>query len=163
MAKPIQAASSWHHLIENAADKQAAFLESAEQHITAATLPAVECRYTILTEDGAKVPFTGEVLDRKHLVATNKFYPDNPVYIGAMGYGTYLSVSWIYCAVPKYDLDREDYLPAALPKIPSEEELRAFMSATYDCVKKAVKELLEELGQDATKTAAEMKQFLERW
>ena len=150
-------ASCWHHLIENAADQRTAFLQSVEQHITAATLPAVECGYQTLTEK-----FVGES-EREFLAATNKFYPDNPVYIGAIGYGTYLSVSWYYCAPHGYDSIREELLPPPLPKLPREEELRAFMSATYQCVQQAVKDLMEELGQDAAKTQVEMKKFLEKW
>ena len=157
----------WQVLIESAAGKSDVVFDRVRGHLDAVQAPSVKY-HTETVKPGLFKALMGK--KRDFLAVTNQFLSDHKMYIGARDYGTHLSVSWFLTCEPGYfkkklsaHLTGSDKALSFTLDLFDQEELTSYATVVHNCVKTAVKELMEQLGQDFSKVNTKSKGFLEVW
>lgn len=158
---------NWQILINSAAGKAQAVLDSAEKHIDQIQAPNVSC-HTETVKPGLFQGLMGK--QRDFLAVRNRVLSDHRMYIGARDYGTALSVCWFLTCEPGYfkkklsaHLTGSDKALSFSLDLFDQEELTAYVTAAHHGVLDAVNELMTELGQDFSKVNTKSKGYLEVW
>lgn len=157
----------WLTLVSSAAGKSDVVFDRVRGHLDAVEAPSVSY-HTETVKPGLFQGLMGK--KRDFLAVKNQFLSDHKMYIGARDYGTHLSVCWFLTCEPGYfkkklstHLTGSDKALSFALDLFDQEELNAYATAVHSCVKQAVKELMEELGQDFSKVNTKSKGFLEVW
>lgn len=157
----------WYTLMDGAAGKSDFIFDTTEKHLKTLEAPNVDWGYETV-KPGLFKGWMGK--KREFLVVKNKGLKDHQIYVGVRDYGTDLSVSWFLTTEPKYFKALVSSAVTGSIKALSfaldlfdQEELTAYVTATHHCLLKAVKELMEQSGQDFTKVNTKSKGFLEVW
>lgn len=154
----------WEYLIEQGSGKAEDIFTVATQSLIAAEPPEV-------MQTREEIRAGGLLTGKKYafLVVRNRNLKDNRLYLTAFDYGTSLHTVWFLTAEPGllkrllagilkwfgYDVYALD--------IPKQLEASAYVSTVHSAAKKAVKALMDTLGQDFSKVNTKTKGFLEIW
>jgi len=161
---------TWGVVVEQAAGNQEALLRAINQLLEYSELPGIQWQAVEVKPGMIKGLFGKK---RDYLMVTNRALKDYRMYVGAREYGKHLDVSWFLTVEPGFF---KRTFSKALTKgvstnalsflldIFDRQDLRAYVTTVHHCcVRKAVEQLVSELGQDASKFDWKSKGFLEVW
>lgn len=148
--------SSWGKLLYHAAGRGEMFFNLVVKHLEEADVPGISWKFE---EIGAKKKLFGGAKGeiRKSLTISSEQYVGNH-RVGAEDIGTCLSISrYLTVADPKY-LPDPNFMTLF-----QKEGLVIYNTVAQHAVVSAVRDLMNELGQDPTDIETQSKGFLEVW
>ena len=158
--------NEWGMIIEGGGNYLDTFYEKVQNLIEAQQVSMIEARLA---------PFKGLSLfseKREYVHVTNTNLGEFRIFVGARPYGDHLDVSWYATIKPSFlkrlivwelKLDMTATL-VLCQTLFEKQDLRAYMTTVHHCVKQAVQEIMQEVGQDPTKIGdGKSKGYLEIW
>jgi hypothetical protein len=110
---------------------------------------------------------------RNYLMVSNQALKDYRMYVGARDYGKHLDISWFLTVEPGFfkkafsELLTKGASPNALSLLLDlfdQQDLRVYVTSVHRCcVKRAVEQIVEGLGQDSSRFDWKSRGFLEVW
>lgn len=165
---------SWGVVIENSAGKQDYLLNLIQWRIEISELPEITWE-TVEASTGFFKGLLGK--KRTYLMVRNKVLKDYRMYVGARTYGRHLDFSWFLTIEPGFFKSMASKIlsnvltnnsnPNALSfnlDLFDQQDLRAYVTSVHRCcVKRAVEQLVAELGQQSSNFDWKSKGFLSIW
>lgn len=153
--KDQQILDRWGIVLERAAGREDELLKQIESYLLQSELSELHWE-KVATAPGILKGLFGK--KREYLMVVNKHLKDFRVYVSARSYGIHLDISWFLTVEPgvlkratssfitqgedlcflSFDIDLHD-----------QQDLRAFVTVVHRyCIKKAIEDLLEKLGEE---------------
>lgn len=165
---------SWGVVIEDSAGKQEYLLNLIQWRIEISEIPDISCQM-VEASTGLIKRLLGK--KRTYLMIQNRSLKDYKMYVGARDYGRNLDFSWFLTVEPGFFKSISSRLiTKALTKTSNpnalsfaldlfdQQDLRAYVTSVHRCcVKRAVEQLVAELGQQSTNFDWKSKGFLSVW
>ena len=161
---------SWGVVIEQGAGREQHLIQAIGQYLAQSEIPGIGWQM-VEASPGMIKGFFGK--KRDYLMVTNQALKDYRMYVGARDYGKHLDISWFLTVEPGFfkkafsEMLTKGASPNALSMLLDlfdQQDLRAYVTAVHRCcVRRAVEELVANLGQDASRFDWKSKGFLEVW
>jgi hypothetical protein len=161
---------SWGVVIELGGGRADHLIDTVKQFLQQSELPGITWE-VVEVKPGIIKGFFGK--KRDYLMVKNEALKDYRMYVGARDYGRHLDISWFLTVEPGFfkkmfsEVLTKGGSPNALSfllDIFDQQDLRAYVTAVHRCaVRKAVEQVVEHLGQDASKFDWKSKGFLQVW